>query len=338
MGTIYYIIPDLYKREFVFTNFCKAVWRGQLNNYLKNNVFSKPKHKPVGGIKVFYQHCIMLKEIGYEVYPLVMGDYVGNFFGFEIEMKHIKGIGYNLNKNDIVVSSEFFPYQGLQFKNATKILFMQNWINLERRLSDSDRGKSYFDLGHDYVITCGTYCSEMVYKKMGIKATTITNGIDQDKFFDAPELRVEGRVLVLSRKNPHDLKKIINILKYKHVDFRIVDGLTQRELIKEYQQADVFLATGYPEGLPLPPLEAMNCGCVVVGFTGGGANEYMIDNVTALVAQDGDCSAAASKLLEILNNKKLKESIRSNGMEKAKTYSLDNTRQNLSNFYGTLKT
>jgi glycosyltransferase involved in cell wall biosynthesis len=333
INTIYYIIPNIQRREFIFVDFCKAVVRGKPVKYLKEKYFRK--HKPVGGVKVLYQHCILLKELGYDVYPLVMGDYVGNFFGFDIETKHIKDIGYNLNSSDIVVSSEFFPYQGLQFENAIKIMFTQS-LTFENRLLDTDKSKSYLDLGYDYVITCGEYCSEIVRKKMGITATTITNGIDQHKFIANPKLRVESRVLALPRKNSQDLSQIIETLKDNDIDFRTVDGLTESELIKEYQQADVFLSTGYPEGFSLTPLEAMSCGCAVVGFTGGGASEFMIDNVTALVAQDGDCAAAASKLIDIITDKKTKENIRSNGLKKAGLYTLDRTKQQLSEFYGSI--
>ncbi len=293
-------------------------------------------HRPVGGIKVFYQHCLILRELGYNAYPLTMGDYVGNFFGYDLQIKDISDIGYTLRNDDIVICCELHPYDGLKFKNAKKILFMQNWINLDNRLKKRDQGKSYIDIGYDYVITCGDYCTEMVRKKMGIPATTITNGIDQGKFVAAPDQRIENRVLLMSRKNIEDLNKIMAILENYPIEFRIVDGLTQNELIAEYQQADIFLAAGYPEGLQLPPLEAMNCGCAVVGFTGGGATEFMIDYDTALVAADGDCETAANKLLELINNKTLKERIRANGMKKAKTYTLENTKQKIADFYSTL--
>ena len=41
------------------------------------------------------------------------------------------------------------------------------------------------------------------------------------------------------------------------------------------RNADIFLATGFPEGCPLPPLEAMASGCVVTGFSGFGGWDYM---------------------------------------------------------------
>jgi glycosyltransferase involved in cell wall biosynthesis len=37
----------------------------------------------------------------------------------------------------------------------------------------------------------------------------------------------------------------------------------------------LFLAAGFPEGCPLPPLEAMACGCVVVGYAGCGGYDYL---------------------------------------------------------------
>lgn len=82
----------------------------------------------------------------------------------------------------------------------------------------------------------------------------------------------------------------------------------------------------------MPPLEAMNCGCATVGFTGGGAREYMIDNVTAMVSNDGDCADAAQKLEAVLKQTSLKERIRENGIELANKYTLENTEILLHNF------
>lgn len=336
MATIYYLIPDLHTKEFKVKDCLKSVLIGQGLSYFKNKVFRQ--HKPVGGIKVMYQHCMMLQELGYKAYPLIMGDYVGNFFGYDIELKYIKDVGFNLAEEDVIVATEFFPYEGVDFIGAKKVLFMQNWINIDKRLKKEDVNKSYIDIGYDYVMTCGHFCSEMVNKKMGINATTITNGIDQQKFINKPEERIAGRVLAMSRKNLEDLEQITRLVQNNKTDFdlKVVDGLTQDELIKEYQNADIFLVTGYPEGLPLPPLEAMNCGCVVIGFTGGGASEYMIHNKTALVSEDGDCSDAAKNLEAVLADVELKERLRAAGIIKAKSYTLLNTKEMLDELFLTI--
>jgi len=333
MGKIYYVIPDLHKKEFNIKYFIKSLIKMTAIKYLKSRTFRQ--HKPVGGIKVMYQHCMMLKEMGYDAYPLVMGKYIGNFFGYDLEVKYIKDIGYNLTKEDVIVTPELFPYLGLKFKECTRVLFnqSQSWRYYQSRLKSNDLGKNYLELGYDHVINCSELLCRMLKTEMNIDSIAITNGIDQSRFFPVPEKRVEGRILALSRKNPEHIKEIMQATESLGFDFRVVDGLTESELIDEYQKADIFLVTGYPEGLGLPPLEAMNCGCVVVGFTGGGGGEYMIDNITALVAEDGDCEGVIRKLKMIEKDTNLKETIRSKGFDKATTYTLENTKIMLRYFY-----
>ncbi|WP_288356590.1 glycosyltransferase family 4 protein [uncultured Cycloclasticus sp.] len=333
MGIIYYLIPDLLQRKFKVNDFLKSILKGQGLSYLKNNVFRQSR--PVGGIKVMYQHCMMLQELGYEAYPLIMGKYVGNFFGYDITLKHIKDVGYELSSKDVVVSPEFLPYLGLEFDNCLKVLFnqSQSWLYLESRLKKNDKDKNYLELGYDYVLSCSEFLSRLLEKEQNISSCPITNGIDINKFFQKPELRLKGRVLALSRKNPEHINNIIQASKGLGFEFRVVDGLTEEELIYEYQQADVFLATGYPEGFGLPQLEAMLCGCVVIGFSGGGGDEYMINNLTALVSPDGDCADVVSNLKVLENDEDLKEMIRENGYEKASLYTLENMKRMLKDFY-----
>lgn len=334
MATIYYVIPDLYKKDFSCVGLFRSLKNRSLGDFIRKKCF--PIHKPVGGIKVMYQHCLILRELGYNAYPLLLGDYVGDFFGFNIQTKHIREVGYDLDYDDVVVSMDLDPYQGLMFNNSKKLLFMQNGaLHVTERLKELDACKSYLDIGYDYVITCGQYCSNKVWKEMGIPSFAITNGIDVEKFKPKPDIRVPYRVLAMSRKNPSDLDAIVKIMHENQIafDLRVVDGLTEDELIKEYQKSDIFLATGYPEGFSLPPLEAMSCGCVVVGFSGGGGNEFMLDNKTALVATDGDCEGAAKKLIFLLKNKEVKEKLRLNGIAEASKFTINNTKKMLHDFY-----
>jgi len=54
-----------------------------------------------------------------------------------------------------------------------------------------------------------------------------------------------------------------------------IAGLTAQGVAEALGSAHIFLATGFPEGCPLPPLEAMACGCLPVGFMGFGGADYM---------------------------------------------------------------
>lgn len=96
------------------------------------------------------------------------------------------------------------------------------------------------------------------------------------------------------------------------VTWESIHGLDQAGVADALRRCHLFLATGYPEGFSLPPLEAMASGCLVVGFAGYGGWDYMRqawdempgpwfgaeDSLpgNSLVAPDGDVLAASSAL------------------------------------------
>jgi glycosyltransferase involved in cell wall biosynthesis len=333
LGTIYYIIPDVFGVHFDLRTLLRKVRRGGALKYLRHCVYGN--HRAIGGHKIHYQHVILLREAGYDAKILQLGKFSGNFFGFEVPIVHLGDLGYQLHSKDVVVATEFMPYDGLSFENCRRVMFVQNTPNFRRRLRPEDRGLSYHDLGYDHIITCSDFVSARLHDEMGVPAFTITNGVDQEVFFSDPALRIKNRVLCLPRKHASDIEHIIRCVvdQFAEVEFVKVDGLTQEEIAVEYRKSDVFLATGYPEGFGLPSLEALLSGAVVVGFDGGGGNEFLRHRKTALVAQDGDCEAAAACLLEVLRSEALKESLRTAGMEIAKCYSLDAMREKLLEFY-----
>lgn len=332
MVKIYYLIPDLQRKlPFSIKALFRHILKGGASLYIYKCIFQV--QKPIGGVKVIYQHCMLLRELGFNAVPVLMGNYHGNFFDFDIPTVKYHDVINQIDSEDIVVATEFRPYEGLIFKSARKILFLQNWMGLTKWLRVEDKRKDYLQLGYENVITCSKFCSEYIFTHMKISASTITNGIDLKLFVPMSEKRVTNRILAMSRKNPEDLRKIRKLLVGHDYEIKVVDGLTQNQLINEYQSADIFIATGYPEGFSLPPLEAMACGCLVVGFTGGAGREFMINDETALVAEDGDCHAVADILIRLMSENDKKEKIRIKGIDKAKEYGLENTKSELESFY-----
>lgn len=307
----------------------KAAAKGQVLEHIRRRWFPKPK--PIGGIKVMLQHCLLLKDLGFQATPIRMGDYEGNFFDYPIEAKHISEISTTLSEDDIVVCPEICPSAATRFQGGQKIMFVQNWVHLyqNNKFYGEKVYGPYTQNGFDMVMCCSDYLKNMLQGEPTDKVEVVNNFIDLKRFKRDDGMRITGRVLALPRKNHHDLKRIMSILKDDNIDFRLVDRLSQKELIKEYQAADVFLATGYPEGFGLPPLEAMACGAVVVGFTGGGANAFMLDGKTALVSADGDCEDAAKKLRRVLNTPELKSELRSAGSTMANFYTESRTKSDL---------
>ena len=67
-------------------------------------------------------------------------------------------------------------------------------------------------------------------------------------------------------------------------------GMPEHEVARHLQDSAIFLSFSEREGLPLPPAEAMACGCVVIGFHGFGGRDFG-DN--AIWVADGDVVAMA---------------------------------------------
>ena len=99
-------------------------------------------------------------------------------------------------------------------------------------------------------------------------------GLEQD-----PGRPVTGRLRVawMPRKNKALARQIREIVTARGLDaeWREIHDRTQAEVADLLRTSHIFLATGFPEGCPLPPLEALASGCVLAGFSGFGGWDYM---------------------------------------------------------------
>lgn len=323
----------MFRRNYNLISLLKAILKGNAKYHLRKHWFRKPE--PVGGIKVMYQHCALLRELGYSASLLKFGKYDGNYFNYNVPILDARAPGFKIKKTDVVVCPEIAPYLALSF-DCKRIMFAQNWVNIYTNFRSEDREKSYINLGYDAVFTCSNFLKDKLFREDVRDLKVISNFIDASRFVPNEDLRVADTVLALPRKNKHDLERIIKLMSGSCLNFTAVDRVPEHEIIRQYQSADIFLATGYPEGFGLPPLEAMACGAVVTGFTGGGADEFMIHNETALVAGDGDVDQAAENLKRLSNSPELKARLRKNGMIMAGNYTKNKTLAQLEEAYRTL--
>ncbi len=125
---------------------------------------------------------------------------------------------------------------------------------------------------------------------LGLDCPVLRPGIDLS-LFRAPEAKPPVgsggplRVACMPRKNKAVLDRVREAFTARaagrpaagkiQVEWLPIAGLDARGVAEALRSAHVFLATGFPEGLGLPPLEAMACGCLPVGFGGFGGFDYM---------------------------------------------------------------
>jgi len=88
------------------------------------------------------------------------------------------------------------------------------------------------------------------------------------------------QIAYMPRKRPEQIAQVLNILKFRGAlegfDIVKVEGVGEAEAARMLRESMVFLSAGYPEGWPLPPFEALACGCLTVGYHGLGGREYFL--------------------------------------------------------------
>lgn len=92
------------------------------------------------------------------------------------------------------------------------------------------------------------------------------------------------------------------------------------ELLELYNSCRVFLHPSWAEGWPLPPAEAMACGCALVAAANLGVQDYAENGVTALLAEVKNPLALAERLTTVLTGSVLCQRLAEAGREKIAEY------------------
>ena len=99
------------------------------------------------------------------------------------------------------------------------------------------------------------------------------------------------QIAYMPRKRRQDAKIIVSALKSRadmaDVTFLAIENVTEDALQSILGESLMFMSFSSQEGFGLPPAEALSAGCLVVGYTGVGGDEYLTPDV-AFPIQDSD--------------------------------------------------
>ncbi len=128
----------------------------------------------------------------------------------------------------------------------------------------------------------------------------------------------------LGKRGDKDDIKEVERLKQIAKDLGVEDNVvfrgkrSQEKLPYYYSGADVFVTAPYYETFGMTALEGMRCGVPVVASNIGGLPTLIEDGKDGLLFPAGDHKALANKIIKLLKNKKLQETIIGNGEIKIK--------------------
>ncbi len=100
-------------------------------------------------------------------------------------------------------------------------------------------------------------------------------------------------------------------------EIRFAGLVSQDEMVRFYNRAELAVVPSLYEGFSLPAVEAMACGVPLVATDGGALPEVTgSDGETVLIARAGDSLELAKKILQALDSAILRDEIGSNGLER----------------------
>ena len=260
--------------------------------------------KATGGVRKLYRHVDVLSRHGVPAFI----------------SHHQQGFRYRWFENntpviyppqcfprtfDILVVPEIYAWEICnQTPGVPKVIYNQNayqtFDNIPPELSDEPAPYTRDDVVGTIVVSQDNrrylrhaFPNHLLYR--------IRHSIDFEVF--RYERRKKLQIALMPRKLPYDATQVLSILEARGVldgvGIVAIEDMTEAQTAVVFRESLVFLSFATEEGWSLPPMEAMACGCVVVGYDGRAAREYFTAD-TGFPVQADDIVRFAAAVEQVL--------------------------------------
>jgi len=117
---------------------------------------------------------------------------------------------------------------------------------------------------------------------------------------------------------------------FSWVDYR--RNLPESDLVRLYNDSQIFVCSSAAEGFALPPAEAAACGCAIVSTDCGGIREYAENESNALLSPPNDSRALAGNILRLLDDESLRQRFASAGLNRIQEFKWERSTRLLEDF------
>lgn len=293
-----------------------------------------------GGIKVHYQLAKLEQELGHETY-IVYADgqehHISWFAHTAPEITWQAMLNIADKKRDLIVGWED-PEPLFRSAFFNKVMYVQGEVFINR--SHPYRGldvwmSSEFNRNalpqfreHTLFMVSPFIDSRVFHLPEDATYANLDPWEDRRTFIMLQE-RKDGQGARAKIMRTEEAHRFLDLSERPQIE--VFRDCPEQEFADHLRASGVFVAHSYPEGFGLPPLEAMACGCVVVGFTGGGGSDFMFHGDNCLVAPtDGDYTTLAVMLgfVKDMHEDDVRR-IRQSALRTAKFYSKSRTMEQL---------
>ncbi len=196
-------------------------------------------------------------------------------------------------------------------------------------------------------IVCASYLVDEVKRVCGQKVhAVVPNGVDTEEFYPCEhESKRDGIGTIYGNnyhKDPQTTLGVMTSLREQMPNVpQYIFGAAKRPLAipkknyarlpsisqirSIYSKSKVWLLASASEGFPLPPLEAMACGCVVVATKCGGTTDYLRDGENGFLVRVGDVNQCVDRIKLLLCDHKLRQTFVTEARKTVELFSWENS-------------
>jgi hypothetical protein len=257
---------------------------------------------PTGGIRSIYRYVDVLNELGHRAAVLHSQEpFRCTWFDNATEVRY-GGEARVLPQDVLAVPEIYGPGISTLSPGVPKVILNQN-AYLTFRGGYSFGGDEYPYLHPEVIASiCVSEDSRryLGYAFPGAAVYRVIHSIPGVFSYKATNKRL---ITFMPRKNPEEARQVLNVLHARGAlaGWRVepIDGMSESEVAGMLRKSAVFLSFGSPEGFGRPPVEAMKCGCYVVGYSGRGGDEYYLCEFSTRV-EEGDIVGYAQAVESVL--------------------------------------
>ena len=246
---------------------------------------------PSGGVRRIYRHVEVLNSLGYRAFVLHQSEsFRCQWFESSAPLAQTTKCWPLNPEHDLLVCPEYVAWQMVKATpGVPKIIFNQGAYHTFRGMSEKFESPPY--LSPEFLGTIVVSDDSRAYLNYAFPAhpvARIRHAIDSSLFY--PSEQKSRRITYMPRKLPADARQVMAILNQRGLvgefEFSAIENMTESQTAHVLRDAMVFLNFCSQEGFSLPPLEAMACGCLVIGYDGQGGREYLNNDLAVRIAEE----------------------------------------------------
>jgi len=232
-----------------------------------------------GGVRVVYRHVALLNRMGIRSAVLQTGvPDRPTWFASDVPLVPIDALSFH--SDDILVVPEFYGPSMARLDSDIRTLVFNQGGYITFNMIDLDAtapGAPYAQLERlEGIMTVSRDSADLLALSFPSVQIDIARPVVDASIFHLPTTPKKRIVAHVTTRRADELNQIRHILRARGTswELRALRGLTETQMADALRESSVFLSLSDRDGFGLPPAEAMACGCYVVGYTGGGGEEY----------------------------------------------------------------